>query len=199
MAESEAAASDSLNAEFKKGVMLTDDEKEFGVKKVKGEAVDKAVKLARAHAVQVAPQIQPVAVERQWSLELSGCSHDLAGTVDILEASTLRDTKTASKSPDAEAAARSLQLTAYSLAVKVLDGKAPERVCLDYLVCGKNEVKTISLFSERKEEDYQALFRRIEMGMKIIRSGAFAPANQDSWWCSPRFCGYWNSCSYVSH
>jgi RecB family exonuclease len=198
MAELEAVASDTLNAEWKKGIALTDEEKELGIKKAKGEAVDKAVKLSRAHAVQIAPGIHPISVERTWSLELAGFSHDLAGTIDIIESSTLRDTKTASKSPNEDTASRSIQLTAYSLAVKVLDGKAPEKVCLDYLVAGKNEVKTISLFSERKEEDYQALFRRIEMAMRVIKSGDFIPTSPDSWNCSPRFCGFYSSCKYVS-
>jgi len=31
-----------------------------------------------------------------------------------------------------------------------------------------------------------------------VKKGVFHPAPIGSWWCSPRFCGYWFSCPFIN-
>lgn len=181
------------------GVALSDEEKSEGAAKVKGDAIDKSVRLAELHARKLAPSLSPTAVQRKWevSLEQAGYPATLVGVIDIQEGrESIRDTKTASKSPSADAAHLSDQLTLYALAVKVVDGALPSRLALDFLVDTK-EPKVVPLETSRTEADFGPVLRRVERALQVIDAGAFAPANPDDWWCSKRWCGYWETCPLV--
>ncbi|MFH1724303.1 MAG: PD-(D/E)XK nuclease family protein [Elusimicrobiota bacterium] len=188
-------ARDGVLLAWNEGVLLTDDERERPEAEVRGEAVDKAVTLATLHHAEVAPSLAPVAVEKSWRLELTGFSHDLAGTTDILEARAIRDTKTSAKSPSGNAADTSLQLSMYALADKYVRGALPEAIHLDYLVALKNP-KAMTLSTTRDEEDLAAMLERIAAALKQIEAGVFPPCDPASWCCSPRWCGYWGQCPY---
>jgi len=193
------AARDGLIAAWEStAITLTPEESTQDVREVRGQAVDKAVRLARLHHAEKAPEINPVAVERPWSLEIPGYSFELVGTIDVLETVAIRDTKTSGKSPQPDAALRSVQLKAYALAMKVLDGTPPEKVILDYLVDGK-AAKAVSLEYEPTDEDFQVVLARIDIIDKMLKSGIFPPAEPGSWACSEKWCGYWRTCRYVAH
>lgn len=181
------------------GIALSEEEQAEGVAKVKGDAIDKSVRLAELHARRLAPALSPTAVQRKWevSLEQAGYPATLVGVIDIQEGrDSIRDTKTAAKSPTADAAHLSDQLTLYALAVKVVDGVLPARLSLDFLVDTK-EPKVVPLETTRTEADFQPILRRVERALLVIDAGAFAPANPDDWWCSKRWCGYWQTCPLV--
>lgn len=190
------AAKDALEARWAgEGVMLDDEERERGVVRVKGDAVDDAVTYATLHATEVAPEVQPVAVERTFRIDLKGYPVDLVGTIDIEDVPGLRDTKTSGKSPQEDAAAKSVQLTVYSMALQALNGKPTGRVRLDYLV--KTKVpKVVSMESARDEHAYRALLDRVARAARLIESGAFYPTSPDNWVCSKRFCGWWGRCPH---
>lgn len=196
VAEVADVARDSLEYGWQSGVKLDADEARLGLAKVKGQAADKAVRLAVLHATQKAPSIDPTHLQRRWSLELRGYPVDLVGTLDIQESGTVRDTKTSGKAPAEDAAQTSIQLTAYHLAVKVLDGKPPETVALDYLIDTKTP-RALTLVSTRDGEDYQALLNRVEMIARAIETGTFLPVSPDHWMCCAKWCGYWDSCRYA--
>jgi hypothetical protein len=178
------------------GVRLDPEEAEAGIPKVKGQATDKTVRLSVLHAVSTAGEIEPTHIQRQWAVAIPGYPFDLVGTIDIQEgAAAVRDTKTTAKSPPADAAAKSLQLAAYSLAVKVLDGRAPEKVKLDYLVDNKKPL-AVTLEATKGADDYNALLARIETLTLAIERGVFMPVSPDHWACSERFCGYARTCRY---
>lgn len=195
--EVEAIARDSVANEFDAGgVMLTAEERFAGAAAVKGEAVDKAIRLAGLHAKEMAPALSPTHVQRAWVLDLKGYPMDLAGTIDVQEAAaTVRDTKTSGKTPSAEIAHQSDQLTMYALAVQVLDGQAPAKVVLDYLVDLKTP-KAVTFESTRSKEDFAVMLRRIENGIRAIEAGVFVPARQTDWWCNEKWCGYAGTCPY---
>lgn len=177
------------------GPVLSDDEKEQGEIKVKGAAVDTAVSLARLHHRVMAPGIQPLHVEREVYLELTGFPHDLKGFLDIQEADGIRDTKTASKSPSGDEAASSTQGKFYSLARTVLDGLPPAKFSLDYLVKTK-EPKAVTVSAQIDEDDHRRLLLRVEKVSNMIQKGTFTPAPHDAWYCSARWCGYWSRCPF---
>jgi hypothetical protein len=115
------------------------------------------------------------------------------------ETLVIRDTKTSKKSPSENTAHESNQLSAYALAAKVLDGKLPDAVKLDYLIDLKKETKTMTLESHRDEQDTVAYLNRVVNGITSIRSGVFVPAPDTAWWCSQKWCAYHHLCPHVKH
>lgn len=197
--EAVSAARDSFEREWSsQEIALSADEAEKGVSATKGFAIDKTIRLASLHARDAAPSIQPTAVQRHWRIELPNYPMDLLGVTDIEEGGTVRDTKTSAKSPKPNEADLSDQLTLYALAKRVLD-KTPGtiKVALDYLVDLKTAPKIVVRESTRDEDDMRVMLRRIEVAERAIEKGVFVPARQSDWWCSQRWCGYFNSCPYA--
>ena len=79
--------------------LLNEEEALDGEKKTKGEAVDRAVSLAVCHHRDLAPELAPVAVEREWHVDVKGYPFELMGFIDVQEQDSIRDTKTSKKSP----------------------------------------------------------------------------------------------------
>lgn len=176
--------------------LLPDETADTG--KARGQSVDMAVSLSSLHATDLAPEIQPKAVERKWVINLRGYPFDLAGMMDIEEVDgAIRDTKTAGKTPGQSIADNSQQLTMYSLAKKVCDGEAPSALYMDNLIKLKTP-KIVTLATTRNDQDREMLMRRIERATTIIEKGAFQPANPNDWACSQAWCGYWDSCPFAS-
>lgn len=193
-------ARDALNAEWENGVRL-DEEDADEVGQTRGDAVDAAVALAAHHHQGRAPTLSPTHVARKWVLDIEGLPIQLAGEIDIQEGTaSIRDTKTSGKSPVKDAADRSLQLTTYSLAVKTLDGALPEKVALDYIVRTpkRHDLKLVTLESTRGYMDIRHLAERVKRTALLMEKGVFAPAPVDSWWCSRKFCGFWETCPFAA-
>lgn len=189
-------ARDGVNQAWESGIRLDDNELQRGIKIVKGEAVDKAVRLSVLHHSELAPVIEPTHVERSWSLELDGYPVNLVGTIDIQEGSaSVRDTKTTGKTPAADCADKSLQLKAYSLAVKVIDGVPPQKAYLDYLI-DTARPKSQSFETEPTAADFQALLARIENLTVSMEKGVFQPVEPTHWCCCPKWCGFALTCRY---
>lgn len=193
----EDSARDQVSVLFKKGISLSTDEQKQGIKKVKGYAIDKAIRLSKLHAVKKAPILKPTHVQRSWTLDLNGYPVSIAGIIDIQEGpKSVRDTKTASKTPAKDVAERSDQLTMYALACHIIDKKIPDKVILDYLIDNKKPIAK-SFESQRNLDDFKVLMARIENACTAIEKEVFVPVNSDHWICSPRWCGYWSSCRYA--
>lgn len=190
-------ARDGLNQAWEGGVRLDPEDAAKGIKVAKGDAVDKAVRLSILHAKAKAPVLQPTAVQRKWMLELNGYPFDLVGTMDIQEgAESIRDTKTSGKTPQEDVAQRSIQLATYSMAAWKIDGAAPKKTYLDYLIDNKTPVaKTFE--AEKTVDDYQKVLNRVEVFASALEKGVFVPVEPEHWCCSARFCGYWDSCRYA--
>jgi hypothetical protein len=190
---------DVLNKEWDgpEGVWLPDGD---DAKTVRGEAVDKVVRLSRLHATELAPVLNPTHVEREWALTLPGYPMDLAGTLDVQEGTVVRDLKTRKVSLPSNGSEvhGSQQLTAYALAVYAIDRvQLPIAVKLDALVDLKTP-KTQTQESVRDVRDFQELHRRLEVAATAIDKEVFLPARPTDWWCSPRWCGYWDTCPYAA-
>jgi hypothetical protein len=109
----------------------------------------------------------------------------------------LRDLKTKAKTPKENDADNSIQLTMYSMAVKVLDGVAPESIHLDTLVDLKTGPKLDVQTTTRGPDDWKALMHLVVEVNTAIEKGVFLPTTPDNWVCSEKFCGYWKDvCPY---
>lgn len=190
-------ARDTVNAGWEKeGAVLSDEEILLGEKHARGQAVDRAVDFATAHHEVLAPKIDPVFLEREFRLEMQGYPYDLMGFIDIQEEDRIRDTKTKSSTPSQESADASLQLSMYSFAAKVVDGKRPNYISLDALVNQKRGIKVVELETRREDSDDQVLMRQVAYVMDMIESEKHPPADPDSWMCTPKWCGYYAQCPF---
>lgn len=189
-------ARDTLNQEWIEGVLLSEEEKMEGDKKVKGQCIDKSVRLASLHYNKVAPIITPVKVARKWEIEVIGFPYSIIGIMDIQEENSIRDTKT-SKVKKTGAANKSEQLTIYALAGKILD-KKEYKLFLDYLVDNKDP-KTDIQETMRNQKDFERLFRKLEAVAEMLEKEVFPPCNSEiNYLCCPEYCGYYGQeCKYT--
>jgi hypothetical protein len=186
-------ARDALNTTWAaEGVQLSEEERSEGAKKVQGQATDAAVRMAQAEHRILAPVIEPAYVERRFRIEHPDLPFNIQGTIDTQEVSgNIRDRKTAKKSPPASKAHTSSQLSLYALAVKALDGTAPEKMYLDTIVDLKTGPKIITQETTREPEDYRMELDRMTRVFDAIQKGVFLPCNADNWMCQQKYCSYW--------
>jgi hypothetical protein len=205
------------------GVLLTDEESE-NIGQTKGELLDMSAALSGLHYDHVAPRLLPVSVEEKWVVELKRFPFDLAGQIDIREQiprsdiqkfeaekagqnpeeplASIRDTKTAGKKPSPDALS-SMQMAMYSRAHRVIYGKLPDMISLDYLIKTKTP-STITLSGSPNESAMSPLMARIEQFAVIIdaaqrgKVNLFTPAQPDDWRCSKKWCGFAVTCPYWS-
>jgi RecB family exonuclease len=190
------AARDGINHAWDKdGAALNESEQLLGEKRARGEAVDMAVRLAGVHHKDLAPKITPTQIERPFVVELKGFPVDLGGTIDLQEPGGVRDLKTSAKATSQVDADSSLDLTTYGLAAKALDGVAPTSLSLDVLVKTKTPY-ALTLPTVRGDAQYRSFLLRVEAMADAVAKGAFSPCDPSCWWCSRRFCGYFDRCPY---
>lgn len=185
-------------------IALDEKEEKAGKDAIKSQTIDMVVNLSEAHHKELAPIIEPVAVERAWVVELDGFPYDLGGRIDLMEKSGIRDTKTrkgpASASSDTIATLTGLsqsmlQLTMYSLAIKTLDNVVP-KLKVDYLIKTKRPY-SVTIETERSEKDYDRLLRIIEVFCRGTEAEVWGPCDPGHWACSPKWCGYYGrTCEY---
>jgi hypothetical protein len=196
-------ARDDLEMRWRgEGVSLQADERLLGENRIKGDAIDKTTRLSLLHHRDLAPSLNPTHVERSFTLDVTGYDFQLAGQIDQqYGVEAIRDVKTASKSPNKDAAETSMQLTMYAMGVWAHEGIIPKSLVLDHLVDTK-QPKVVSLDSERAVEDFTPLLNVVQTAWAGIQKGVFYPAAQGgpgNWFCSEKFCGYWPTCKYVRH
>ena len=193
-------AYEDFNRRWERGeVRLTDVEADRNLSDVKGDATDKSVGLSALHASELAPHLNPVSVEREWSIRLEKLGVDMVGRMDIEEPGGIRETKTSGKAPNKLMAANSDQLTLYGLVFKSINGQWPIYLNVDclYQTPKKKECKQVVLTSEREEQDYYVLYNRVQRVVECVQREVFIPASRDSWQCSPMYCGYFDMCPFT--
>lgn len=181
------------------GVHLTDEETAAGESRVLAESKDTVAALASVHAREQAPDYQPVFVEQRARITLPG-PRDVLGVIDLADdLGRVVDFKTSGKKKSQTDADTSVQLTVYAAVYRATTGKDPAAVSLDTLVAGKRSISRDVVSSTRGPADYQALANRFNAVSAAIDAGAFLPAMPGSWWCGPKYCGYWSTCPYVNN
>ena len=195
-------ASQALKDEWEKGVMLKPDEKTVGDANLRGQAEDRVVALAACHHTDVAPNLEPEYVEREWAVTTPDGNTVIAGRMDIQESKVKRnrihDIKTSKTKPAKNVEHLSPQMTIYSMASKVLDGvTAP--ITLDYLVGTKTKTYWEPRETTRDENDWNAVLWRINQFASMVEAGIFLPAPLISWWCDPFQCQFWDICPSVNN
>lgn len=207
---------EDLRNRFEEGINPDDEMvKELGKKKVKNIAEKQAVACSLVHREKLAPKINPIAIEDSFEFQIENSDWKLKGTSDIEEERNgkiiLRDTKTANRRQQEGSADTDMQLTMYSLKVYKQRGKLPDLITKDIIikpsikkVLNMKSIKEVKentvvqvLETKRTLEDLKPLLKRISLAIKQIKMGIFPPALENTWYCNPRWCGYYRTCPYV--
>lgn len=186
------------------GLLLSDEEAE-NLKTTQGDLIDWSVMMSEYHYTDVADLIQPIDVQKNWVITLENFPVDLSGTIDIVEAVTLRDTKTTKGSVPYDFA-QSMQAVIYNLAFKIETGRLPTEFIFDVLVRKDlkrgREVNYKPATMTPQDKHFPPLFARIERlcdFFENVRKGkstfpAVTPSAQSKWICTKAYCGYWHTC-----
>ncbi len=173
---------------------------------------DRAIGLARDQIAQscvvvsdtVLPQYRPIRVEHRFQIELPEIAHNFVGVVDMVDRSGIVvDYKTAGKRKNQSEADHSRQLTAYAAWYYREFEALPTEVRLEVIIQSARKGQATStsqtITSERDESDLLALEQTVYAVSAGIESGTFLPAKPGTdWWCSHRFCEFFETCPYVS-
>jgi hypothetical protein len=193
-------ASDVLDAACEQEHRLDGDYQGMTQEQAKGAVKDEVVDLSRLHATELAPEINPTAVEVKILVEPSEqLPVKWLGFLDLIDGKKVRDTKTKRKAPPRMMADQSGQLTAYHMLYEDGFGEKPEKLGLDVLWrTPTGKCKKDTLWTSRSPEDMQVFLNRANAALRMIQSEVFLPASQDSWICSEKFCGYTSMCPYFN-
>lgn len=160
-----------------------------------GEQKDLGANLVSAHYLEIAPSIDPAAVQQTFELKPEGRSYTLYGTIDLIEKSgVIADTKTSAKPYAADKVAIDIQPAMYTYAQEALTGVRPEFRYDVLLKTGKT--KTQQVRGVVGQQSIDLLFDRLDTMNRAIAAGSFplSPDLPGNWWCSRRFCGYHDIC-----
>jgi putative RecB family exonuclease len=163
----------------------------------KGEVKDSGVRIIKVYQKDVAPKVQPVAVEHQFALLMRRGQEQLAwffeGHVDVIdEKGVIKENKTTSRTPKQANPADMLQTCAYSQGYRADTGEIEQAVEIDYAVKLKSpKIVSFSRQVERSEiEFFNRLMNQIVRGIEQ----EFWIPNRQSIMCTRRACGYWQVC-----
>jgi hypothetical protein len=160
-----------------------------------GAGLDMAVALVDP-LLEFAQPIQPALVEHRSTLEVDGLPQIL-GFIDLYTTERqLSDLKTVKRKWSQQQADTATQLTVYREMVKHELGAAPDVQTIDCFVKTKTP-KYERVETVRQDEDFKVLTEKMRLMMRMVNAGIFPPADPGSWVCSPRWCGYWYSCSAI--
>lgn len=171
----------------------------------KGAVKDRAIRMSRRYVEVVGPSTgRPLACEKKIELAPEGRDWTLTTVLDAVTTHcgvvTLRDTKTAGKSPSGASSGNIViesghrrQLAAYRYAWRAATGSNPDRMAIDYLWAGKRDTNSATAMADVGDADEERLFQILDMMHRAIEAGLFQ-RNPDSWSCNPKWCGYYERC-----
>lgn len=192
-------AAQSVDSLFSEDVHLVGREAGMGKAKVQGVIKDTAVGLTGTYREKISPEIQPVTVQAKMTADLEDDSLlPFVGIVDLIdEELIIHDTKTAGKKPADDVAAKSQQLTTYSLLYRLQTGMKEKALQLDTVIQTSAGNRSTNIQRTTRNEDQMAsLVHRFQKAEDAIRKGVFIPTNPDNWWCSSSWCGYYDICPF---
>ncbi len=190
------AAEHAFVSEARGGIYLTRDELPEK-RKILEDSLNQTLSLTRLYRAEVAPEIQPVCVERKFVID-AGFSLPLAGIMDIEQADTIDDIKTSNAKWPENRIREEIQPAFYSFAYEHEFGRRPGfkyHILVPYKTGPQRQVQTW----RAEAPDYDALRSRILIFERILQTGTFAPASPGAWWCAEKWCGYWLTCPYVGN
>lgn len=164
-----------------------------------GELKDSGVLALDAYHTTVAPLIVPVSVEREFTLSWPGLDWSLTGFLDLEEQDgTVADLKVRGKRLLQSDADVDLQPAAYLYARRA-EGNPSPRFDYHTMVRVKRPYAEV-VTTERTSVQLDSFADRVFLAANEVawraENEAWSGAVPGTWWCSQRFCGYWDSCRF---
>lgn len=160
-----------------------------------GPAKDAAVNLTKVYHAELAPTVQPVAVEREFLLTDDSWTWPVLGYQDVLDEAGVIDIKTSGKKKTQSELDTSLQGGIYLLE-RHMAGE-PERFSWHVAVKTKTPSTQILERTRVEPDRVKLTIGRVQSAMlQVMDTGLAMPAEPGSWACSERFCGYYKQCEY---
>lgn len=163
---------------------------------VPGQQKDIGARLVRLHHSRVAPSIEPESVQESFTIG-TDAGYDLTGTMDLTEKDgTIADTKTSRTAYGPDAVTSSLQPAIYDFAYEAARRRRARKFRYDVLIKpSRTRAPRLQQVEGRvTAADRRWLFSTIDQVHRAIIAGVTLPAPEGSWYCSPKWCGYWNRC-----
>lgn len=155
-----------------------------------GKVKDRGAEMTAAYYEEHGRNLKPALVETSFLTDIDGVLFQ--GYIDLAEVDgSIRDFKTAKRTPNQDEIEKSIQLTAYALAYRELTGEKEARVGLDYTVGLKTGTKIVRLETEIDDQRIERFKRLVKGVAESIKSGIFYP-NEEGFGCS--FCPYKDIC-----
>jgi hypothetical protein len=191
------AARDGYVNSLKDGVFLTKEDVS-AKKSLLNEGLNQAITLTELYHKEVAPEIQPLEVEHKFEVDV-GLGIPLAGMMDIQRYNRVDDLKTAGLKWQEGRIQKEIQPVFYSLAHEKINKVRPKfiyHILIPYK--SKEPMRQVQEIT-CTDNHYRSLISKAEIMIKMVETGLFPPANPTSWWCSPKWCGYYQTCKYVGN
>jgi hypothetical protein len=137
-----------------------------------------------------------VYVEKFFEFDVGGVDVPFIGYVDIVEDDlTVADFKTSSRKWGEKKAAMEMQPLFYVAGLKA-NGLEVRDVFRHYVfVKGRPQVQVFD--TEVKPVRIIWALERVREVWRAIKEGSFPMCSQMAWWCSPKWCEYWDHCGRV--
>ena len=172
---------------FREAWMEQVPETEFTADESQGDLRRLGERLVAKYMDEVAPSVEPAAVELDVQGEISGVA--VRGRVDVLDVEgRLIDFKTASRRPSSVSADYAFQLATYR---QITPGASGE-VRIDSLV-KTQAVQIVQQGYSVGEPDIRATQVLYPMAQKAMGTGMYCP-NRQSLLCSQKHCSFWQQC-----
>jgi len=175
--------------EASKEIDWTTDEEGIGPNGVES----RGQQLIRIYHTKQLPKIKTVVqdnkpqVEFPFILEISGIP--IVGVIDLIgemdSKPKIIDHKVVARKKTKDDIAKDIQLMVYSIYTKIKHGG------FNCLVKTKNDIE---LVEDEIPQDMKWLSNIVTDVAATIKTGVFPRTHPSNWWCSPRFCGYYDIC-----
>ena len=164
-------------------------------KKLLNDGLNDAIKCTKVYRNDVAPSLNPVSVEEEFSINV-GLELPIAGRMDYQDVPEIGDLKTTTKKWPQIRITQEIQPVFYSYAHEQERGVRPDFI-YNILIARKYDEEHQKLTMKATDADYKALFAKLKVFIKVIKTGAFLPANATDWICSEKWCRYYPTCKFV--
>ena len=140
-----------------------------------GQIQDEGVRIVGHYHATVSPAIQPKRVEERFELAFENVPYTFVGRVDLVDSGDfIVDHKTTKRAPTPEQVRQDFQLTAYSLAHRLTQGRPEAGLRLDVMVRTKAP-KVLHLPATRTPTDHARFLKLLGYVAKGIQSALFYP------------------------
>ena len=161
---------------------------------------DRALAAFRTYYVEAVPAIQPVKVEHPFAVKIG--TVPFRGVIDLVDSvkeeafiegvqpttEVVSDLKVTGARWPEQRVRQSTQLTFYAYVENTF------RVRYDFILEQKSGIKYDKNKSVRTAHDFKLLVEDVEEVADLIKKGVFPRSDGTNWWCTPKFCGYYERC-----